>query len=89
MTHTAHTCVSVHAHMSLECALETIRPFWSHTTVTCFIISRQSSRFLTRIKSFRLLSGVSRCVKDNAGVEVEAKKVEKKSHFYMCSFHFT
>lgn len=55
-----------------------LRPFWSHTAVTCFIISRQSSCFLTCIKSLQLLSSVSRCTKSNAEVD-SGKKWQKFS----------
>lgn len=50
MTHTAHTCMSVHAHMSLECALETILERYNshllHYQQTEFTLSDMYQEFL-------------------------------------------
>lgn len=51
-----------------------LRPFWSHTAVTCFIISWQSSCFMTCIKSWKLSSIVSCCTKANTRIDLEEKK---------------
>lgn len=81
VTHTAHTCVSVHAHMSLKCALETIRePYNSH------LLHYQQTEF-TLSDMYQELSVIESCQPLHK-IQCRGKNV-RKSQFYTCRIYFT
>lgn len=84
MTHTAHTRVSVHAHMSLVRASETIlEPYNSH------LLHYQQTEFTLSdtYQESSVIEGCQSLRKSQSRVWRGGEK--KRSHFYMGRFNFT